>query len=404
MKKKIGIIGFGEMGKRHGLEFQEATNGIIEICGVVEPDDGMYERGCQWNKQPDIPRYESVHELLEKGKPDGVIIASPNFTHLDNLLKLKGANIPILVEKPLDTSLEKVIKIVRFAKEYPGPVLVDHVMRHAPIIQKAHEIIASGKIGKVCSFQFTQRSGIGMFHTFRRTQYGGGGHMIEKATHDLDVMLYLTGAKPISVSMISAQHVVGGNKPNDLNCLDCQELNTCPHAAMRRSVTGKMVDVNIFNKLCVYSKEVDVPDNESCLIQLSNGIFGTYSHTYFCDMPGHTRLYEVIGNKGAVYITLAKEDCYLGELKYYPFDGKGSIETTTFEYFTKIHYNGGPYVARHFLDLMCGIAKQPFTTVEQAFTAEALGFAAMKSVEENNRFVAIEDIIPEDMRSVLQGE
>ena len=31
MKKRIGIIGFGEMGKRHGLEFREATSGGIEI-------------------------------------------------------------------------------------------------------------------------------------------------------------------------------------------------------------------------------------------------------------------------------------------------------------------------------------------------------------------------------------
>jgi hypothetical protein len=41
MKKKIGIVGFGEMGKRHGREFQEATFGQIEIAGVVESNDDM---------------------------------------------------------------------------------------------------------------------------------------------------------------------------------------------------------------------------------------------------------------------------------------------------------------------------------------------------------------------------
>ena len=45
MKKRVGIIGFGEMGKRHGLEFREATSGGIEIAGVVEPDDLLYQRG-----------------------------------------------------------------------------------------------------------------------------------------------------------------------------------------------------------------------------------------------------------------------------------------------------------------------------------------------------------------------
>jgi len=243
----------------------------------------------------------------------------PNFTHLDNLIELKNAAIPIMVEKPLDTSLEKISEIVRFARQYPAPVLVDHVMRHAPIIRKARELIDRGKLGRICSFDFTQRTGIGMFHTFRRTQAGGGGYMIEKATHDLDVMLYLTGAKPLSVSMVSAQHVVGGNKPNDLTSLDCPDALECPYANLgKKNEVGKIKDITTLNKLCVFAKEVDVPDNEACLIRLSNGIFGTHSHTYFCSMPGHSRLYGVIGDKGALYITLAKAERYLGEIRFYP--------------------------------------------------------------------------------------
>ena len=404
MKKRIGIVGFGEMGKRHGLEFYEATHGGIEICGVVEPDDLMYRRGCEWNGIEGIPRFATVEELLSKASPDGVIIASPNFTHLENLRRMEGASIPVLIEKPLDTSLEKIAEIVRFARKYPAPIVVDHVMRYAPVIRKARELIEQGKLGRICSFEFSQRTGIGMFHTFRRTQRGGGGHMIEKATHDLDVMLYLTGAKPLAVSMLSAQHVVGGTKPDDLTCLDCPDAQECPYANLGRISSAGIRDVSILNKLCVFAKEVDVPDNEACLIRMSGGVFGTYSHTYFCDMPGHTRLYEIVGTKGALYITLAKEERYLGEVKFFPFDGKGTVETSTFEYFNKIHYNGGPYVARHFLDLMCGKTSTPFTTVEQAFTAEALGFAAMRSSAEQSRFVTIDEMIPADMKSAVQGE
>ncbi len=403
MKKRIGIIGFGEMGKRHGLEFREATSGGIEIAGVVEPDDLMYQRGCEWNGIGTIPRFSTVKELLQKAAPDGVIIASPNFTHLENLRQLEGAAIPVLIEKPLDTSLEKIADIVRFARKYSAPIIVDHVMRYTPVIRKAKELIDGGKLGKICSFEFTQRTGIGMFHTFRRSQSGGGGHMIEKATHDLDVMLFLTGAKPLAVSMLSEQQVAGGNKPDDLTCPECSEAQDCPYANLGRNFTGKIKDINTFNKLCVFAKSVDVPDNEACLIRMSNGIFGTYSHTYFCEMPGHSRLYEVIGTQGALYITLAKEERYIGEVKFFPFDGSGTTETFTFEYFNKIHYNGGPYVARHFLNLMCGKETVPFTTVEQAFTAEVLGFAAMKSAVEKSRFVDIEEIVPADLKNAVQG-
>ena len=200
MKKRIGIIGFGEMGKRHALEFYEATMGAVTVAGVVEPNDEMYENGCAWNKC-DIPRYNTVAELLEKGKPDGIIITSPNFTHLSNLQLLNDFHGPIMVEKPLDTSAEKISDIVRFVKQHEGPVMVDHCMRYSPIIRKARELIEKGRIGKVCSFQFTQRDSAGMYHNFRRTIKGGGSFMVEKATHDLDVMLFLTDAKPESVMM-----------------------------------------------------------------------------------------------------------------------------------------------------------------------------------------------------------
>jgi len=42
MNEKIGIIGFGKMGKHHGLDFRTAMQGLIEIAAVVELDDTKY--------------------------------------------------------------------------------------------------------------------------------------------------------------------------------------------------------------------------------------------------------------------------------------------------------------------------------------------------------------------------
>lgn len=401
MKKKIGIVGFGEMGKRHALEFREATRGKIEIAGVVEPDDKMYRRGCEWNNTEKIPRFETIPELLRQAAPDGLIIASPNSTHWDSLRQLAGCPIPVLLEKPLDVSLDKIAEIVRFSENYPAPIMVDHVMRYAPIIRKGRELIEQGRLGKICSFQFSQRTDIGMFHTFRRTQSGGGGHIIEKATHDLDVLLYLTAAQPESVSMISEQQVVGGDKPDDLACPECPEAIDCRHAWLGETKPGKVKDIATSDKLCVYARSVDVPDNETCMIKLSGGIFGTYSHTYFGYIPGRSRIYEIIGTDGAMVITLSKEKFYTGEIKFFPFDNHGTQEVFDFEYFNKIHYYGGPFAARHFYNLMCGMENTPFTTVKQAFIAEALGFAAMKSASENSRFVTITEIIPPDFKKLI---
>jgi predicted dehydrogenase len=402
MEKRIGIVGFGEMGKRHAQEFREATCGKITVAGVVEPDDLKYREGCEWN-QFNVPRYNNIAELLAKEDPDGLLIVSPNFRHYENLQELTNYHKPILLEKPLDASLENIVKIVRWAQEHKGIILVDHVMRYAPIIQEAKQMISSGAIGKVCSFEFSQRMDAGaMYHTFRRSIAKGGGHMIEKATHDLDVALFLTGAKPEKVIMTSRQQLYGGNRPNDLCCSDCADSLSCDSAHhFHHTGTNDAKDVDVSNDLCVFAKEVDVPDNESCLIQCQDGIFGSYSHNYFTHQPGRARCYEIIGTKGAIFIEMSVLPEHHGVIHYFPRQHRGKTDIRKFHYFDKIHYNGGPYVARHFYNLMTGTETCPNTTVEQAFIAEILGLAAMRSAGEE-RYVKLAEIIPDDLKELLK--
>lgn len=400
MKKQIGIVGFGQMGKRHGLEFREATQGLIEIAGVVEPRDEMYRKGCEWN-QLSIPRFRTVAEMLATCRLDGALIAAPNYLHLQILREFSAQSFPLLLEKPLDTNMESVAEIVRFAATYPGPILVDHVMRHAPIIRRARQIVDAGMLGRIASFQFSHREECGMFHNFRRTMKTGGGQLIEKATHDLDVMLYLCDSLPKKVAAISRQAHVGGNKPNDLRCSECDERLSCPSTNWHESYSQGIRDIDVDDDLCVYAEEVDVADNETCLIELHNGIFGTYSHAYFCKMPGHSRLYEVIGTEGAMSIQLSAEDpSYRGILKFFPRNRGGKVETFEYDYSAKIHYNGGPYVARHFYNLMLGVETEPFTTVNQAFVAEALGFAGIEAGR-REEFVPVVSVIPTDLHETF---
>lgn len=400
-KKRIGLIGFGEMGKRHALEFAEATGGLIATTGVFEPDDVKYREGCEWTgTTPE--RYASPAELIEKGNLDGIIIASPNHRHHDNLRLLSGQRLPVMIEKPLDADPRKIEAIVRFAQSYEGPILVDHVMRYAPIVRRAHQLIADGLLGDVCTLHFIQRHGGGsLFTTFRRTMAGGGGQLVEKATHDLDVMLFWAGVRPKRVASLGRQFLYKGNKPDDLRCATCDSFMTCDSA--RKTGNGDSApvkDVANTDDLCPYAACVDVPDNEVCLIEMEDGRFGTYSQCYF-NNTDYSREYEVIGTKGTLRVWFCSpEQKGGGLLKFYPRDQSGEIQAFQYGYGGKIHYRGGPYVARHFYEIMCG-RTQPFTTVEQAFVAEMIAFAAQKA-QQSGGFVAVEDLLPEDLRPVFR--
>ena len=209
------MIGFGEMGKRHAKDMDEFSEGSIEVAGVFDPDDRSYEIGCEWTgKRP--RRFDTIKSMIDTISPDGVIIASPNSLHLSCLREFNGLNIPIILEKPLDTDMAKVVEIVRFVENYQAPVMVHHVMRYSPIVIKAKELLDAGELGELCSFVMVQNGGGGMFHNFRRTFKTGGGQLLEKATHDFDVLLFLAGAYPRRVAAICKRQYYGGIKPDTL--------------------------------------------------------------------------------------------------------------------------------------------------------------------------------------------
>ncbi len=404
---KIGIIGFGEMGKRHALEYHEATQGKLIFTAVVEPEEKRYEEGCEWyGRKP--RRYCSIRDMLDKETLHGLIIANPNCFHYESLNECIGSGLPLLLEKPLESTFEKICGITRLGVKYDRPIMVDHVMRYAPIIQKAKKIISAGGIGKVCSFNFVQyHDGQSLFTTFRRTKAGGGGQLVEKATHDFDVAFYLCGAAPQKVTGISRLQKFGGKQSKDLTCSSCDDFNCPNRLSIPASRDHKLKDTSLSRDLCPFSEVVDSYDNETCLLECTDGVFGIYSHCFF--VKNHfSRRYEIIGTKGVLYIELTlreKVDNCDGRIILASSDSNlhnPYNEEHKFNYDGRIHYNGGPCAARHFYDIIRNNT-EPFSALGEAFVAEMVGIAAMKSSEENRKIDIERDIIPADLLPVFRA-
>lgn len=403
---KIGVIGFGEMGKRHALEYSQATHGQLEFTAAVEPENRRYEEGCAWTgRRPH--RYMTVPEMLSAEKLDGLIIASPNCFHYENLKACAASGIPMMLEKPIESSFEKICDAVRLVRSWKAPLKVDHVMRYSPIIQQAKRLIDAGRIGNVCSFNFVQYHGGGaLFTTFRRTKAGGGGQILEKATHDLDVAFYLCGAGPRKVMAVCRRQKFGGDKPAELTCSSCGDWKCQNRLAIGAASNGSVQDVALSHDLCPFAKSVDVADNESCLIECANGVFGSYSQCFFVENH-FSRRYEIIGTEGLLHIELSMRERNTGcdgRITLAPSHPRlsGFREEYKFNYDGRIHYAGGPFCGRHFLEMIQGKA-EPFTTIEDAFAAEMAGIGAMRSSEEGKALNLEKDVVPEDLRPVFMA-
>ena len=92
---RIGIVGAGEMGRRHAKLV--ADSNIAVMAGFADPDpsatlDSVFAK---------IKHYRDHVQLIKAEAPDGVIIATPNAHHVPIAMDCLAAGIPVLVEKPI---------------------------------------------------------------------------------------------------------------------------------------------------------------------------------------------------------------------------------------------------------------------------------------------------------------
>ena len=397
-KMNLGVVGWDGRGGTVAQIGYTALGGMIAPVACVEPSDERFATACKrYELQP--RRYGTVKEMLAKEKLDGAMIASPNEFHLENLKDFQGSRLPILLEKPLDSQWKRICDVVRFAAKYDAPILVGHCMRFAPILTEAKKMIQRGDIGKVCSVRFVQHChyGNGMFHNWRRQRALSGGNFIEKATHDFDIMLWFLEAWPETVAAFGGLQAFGGKKPAGLRCRNCDERLTCRESVQNtrwRAGNYKVWELENSSDLCVYSSVVDAHDNEHALIRFNNGTFGTYIQWFFSPRSYNHRIYEVQGTEGALEVDLGAE--FGGRILFCPRYGTyADRQEYKFDYMGRNHYNGDGEMMKHFYQVMRREAK-PSATVEQAFAAEILGYAANASVADN-KYADVRKMLPKDL-------
>ena len=185
---RIAVLGAGLIGKKH-INVLLAGEGNYELAGVADPDVSAAAQAA-----PDALHFLSIDSLITEAKPDGVIIATPNQTHLEMGLACINAGLPILVEKPVADSLEDAHRLVDAAEAVGVPVLVGHHRRHNPIMQAAAEAVHSGSLGRVvtaASLWMTHKPKGYHDPIWRRRP--GGGPILINAIHEIDSLRMLLG-------------------------------------------------------------------------------------------------------------------------------------------------------------------------------------------------------------------
>lgn len=219
---RYGIIGCGSMGREHIENILALSH--AEVTAIADPHPPSRDATLALLARP--PQvFEHYAPLLASGLCDAVVIATPNFTHIEVMRAALATDLHILVEKPLVTRIEDGLEMIERAKSRKGIVWVAQEYRYMPpvaeMIRMAHEG-AAGKLHQV-SIREHREPFYPKVGDWNRFSANTGGTLVEKCCHYFNLMDLILREKPVRVFASGGQRVnhldesYGGRQPDILD-------------------------------------------------------------------------------------------------------------------------------------------------------------------------------------------
>lgn len=185
MKKKIAVIGYGGQGGWHCKQILKSD--VAELAGIYDINPA---RG-QLAKEDNIHVYESADALLKDTDIDAVVVATPNDSHKELVIRALNAGKNVICEKPVEVSVEAFDEMCA-AAERAGKLFTVHQNRRWDVDFLAmKQIIGSGQIGDVIRIESRIHGSRGIPSDWRGTKAQGGGMILDWGVHLIDQVLQL---------------------------------------------------------------------------------------------------------------------------------------------------------------------------------------------------------------------
>lgn len=200
---KIGLLGFGSMGRTHAWAVDN-----IKFYYKKPPFDvkiaGVYTRTFETAENAaeqfgfDIAA-KSEDELIYNDDIDIIDICTPNISHYETLKKAINAGKHIYCEKPLCVSAAQALEVAELAekKGVVGKIVFNN--RYLSALMRAKELVDEGRLGRIvsfrCSYLHSSCTDLSKKAGWKQNRdICGGGVLFDLGSHAIDLVYFLCGA------------------------------------------------------------------------------------------------------------------------------------------------------------------------------------------------------------------
>jgi predicted dehydrogenase len=195
---RVAIIGYGYWGPNLVRNFSSVPD--ARVVKVVDLRPERLELVAR--TYPGVRTSTDIDSLWEDPDVDAVVIATPVFTHFPLAKKALEHGKHVLLEKPMTDTVAHALELIELADSKGKLLMVDHTFLYTPAVQKMKSLIDSGSIGKVKYFDST-RINLGLIQQDVNVLW-------DLAPHDISILDYLVGERPLSVNATGVSHIHNG--------------------------------------------------------------------------------------------------------------------------------------------------------------------------------------------------
>ena len=192
----VGVIGVGALGRHHARHLAQLDGACL--VGVTDTDRDR-ARAVAAELGTEACDLEALLDRVE-----AVTIAVPTPAHAEVGLHALERGIPVLMEKPLASTLAEADQLIAAAAATGVQLQVGHIERFNPAVRELKRCIERGDMGEIVSV-FARRVGV------MPPQVKDANVILDLAIHDIDVFRYLLGADSPTEVFCNAGRVNGGD-------------------------------------------------------------------------------------------------------------------------------------------------------------------------------------------------